>query len=216
MNKLLWVPRLLAAVFLVGTFVWVNWFRSGAIGYQSETRIGVTHVVALLAVTGIAFFALLMTKELRVGDTQPTSLKRRFVALLFDMWFLLFSIVGISSVIHLVLEANRSGTFKWQYERTSAAADFADTAVLLVNLSLMVLYFILPWAMRRTTVGCWIFRLATVDTAGNILYLPFTTALRRVFMEFRGLISPIKTIKERDAQGRTWYDRETGFVAVKY
>jgi hypothetical protein len=26
----------------------------------------------------------------------------------------------------------------------------------------------------------------------------------------------LRTIKERDSQGRTWYDRETGFIVVSY
>jgi uncharacterized RDD family membrane protein YckC len=218
------VPRAAAGIALVSSFVWFYWFQRNPVGYSSETKSGVTHVVAgsspvvvLLSLLGISLFTFLMTRELRVETFQASSLGRRFVAFLFDCWFLLLTVVGASSLFHLLLEAQRSGTFRWRYEQESvAASDGADTVLILVNLTLMFMYFVIPLARRRQTVGQWLFRLATVSANGSVLYLPFSTALWRTVMAFRGLISPWRFLKETDAEGRTWYDRETGFMVVRY
>jgi RDD family len=194
------------------------------VGYSSETKNGVTRVVAgsspfvvSLSVLGIIFFIFLMSRELRVGTSQAASLRRRFVAFLFDCWFLLLTVVGVSSLLHLLLEAERSGTFRWRYEQESGIGpDGADAVLMLVNLTAMFMYFVLPLARRRQTVGQWLFSLATVSAGGSVLYLPFSTALWRTFMAFRGLISPWRFLKETDTQGRTWYDRETGFTVVRF
>ena len=215
-------PRALVAIGLISTFIWVCWSQKEVIGYVAVTRNGITHIVAgtkpaivLLSVLGIILFCFLMRVEVRVGEFYIPSLKRRFAAFLFDLWFLLFTMVGISSLTHLLLESQRTGTFQWHFERNYAvASDVVDAAVILFNLSVMVLYFVLPLTKRRRTVGCWIFRLATVSAGGSALYLPLSTALWRTFMEFRGLCSPVRTVKERDTQGRTWYDRETGLMVV--
>ena len=224
LTKLGMVPRVLTAIALVSSFVWFYWFQKNPVGYSSETKNGVTHVVAgsspvvvLLSILGIFLFTLLMTREARMESFQASSLRRRFVAFLFDCWFLLLTVVGTSSLFHLLLEAWRSGTFRWRYEQESGGApDAADAVLILINLTVMFMYFVIPLARRRQTVGQWLFRLATVSAGGSILYLPFSTALWRTFMAFRGLLSPWRYLKETDAQGRTWYDRETGFIVVRY
>jgi hypothetical protein len=224
LNKRGIVLRTLTAITLVSSFVWFYWFQKNPVGYSSETKNGVTHVVAssspvvvLLSVVGILLFIFLMSREVHIETFRASSLRRRFAAFLFDCWFLLLTVVGASSLFHLVIEAQRSGTFRWRYEQESGGgADGADTAIVLINLTVMFLYFVIPLARRRQTVGQWLFRLATVSPGGSILNLPFSTALWRTFMAFRGLISPWRFLKETDAQGRTWYDRETGFIVVRY
>jgi hypothetical protein len=218
------VPRALTALALVSSFIWFYWFQEAPVGYSSVTKNGETHILAgstpavlLQSILGICLFTFLMTKEVRIETFQASSLQRRFFAFLFDCWFLLLTVAGASSLIHLLLEAQRSGTFRWHYERKSgSASDGADAALILINLTVMFMYFVVPLARRRQTVGCWLFRLATVSAGGSVLYLPFSTALWRTFMEFRGLISPWRFWKETDAQGRTWYDRETGLIVVRY
>ena len=208
----------------MSSFIWFYWFQKNPVGYSSESKNGVTHVVAgsspvvvTLSILGVLLFILLMTRKVHVETFQASSLPLRFVAFLFDCWFLLLTVVGTSSLLHLLLEAQRSGTFRWRYEQESvAASDGADTVLILVNLTLMFMYFVIPLARRRQTVGQWLFRLATVSANGSVLYLPFSTALWRTFMAFRGLIAPWRFLKETDAQGRTWYDRETGFIVVRY
>jgi len=178
---------------------------------------GSSPVVVFLCILGILLFIFLMTREVHIEAFQPSSLRRRFVAFLFDCWFLLLTVVGVSSLLHLLLEAQRSGTFRWRFEQESGVGpDGADAVLILVNLTVMFMYFVIPLARRRQTVGQWLFSLATVSAGGTVLYLPFSTALWRIFMEFRGLTSPWRFWKGTDAQGRTWYDRETGFIVVRY
>jgi hypothetical protein len=157
-----------------------------------------------------------MTKGVQVETFKASSLKRRFAAFIFDCWYLLSTVVGMSSLFHLLLEAQRSGTFRWHYEIEAGASDPANTAIVLINVTVMFMYFVVPLARRQQTVGQWVFRLATVTGGGNVLYLPFSTALWRAFLEFRGLISPWRFLKETDAEGRTWYDRETRFTVVRF
>ncbi len=218
------VPRALTGIALASSFVWFYWFQKNPVGYSSETKNGVTHVVAgsspvvvCLSILGIFLFIVLMTREVHVETYQASSLQRRFVAFLFDCWFLLLTVVGTSSLLHLLLEAKRSGTFRWRYEQESGVSPGgADTVLILINLTVMFMYFVIPLARRRQTVGQWLFRLATVSANGSVLYLPFSTALWRTSMAFRGLIFPWRLLKGTDAQGRTWYDRETGFIVVRY
>ena len=224
LNKEGTVPRALVGMTLVSSFVWFYWFQKNPVGYSSETRNGVTHVVAgsspamvSLSIMGILLFAFLMTREVHVETVQAASIRRRFVAFLFDCRFLLLTVAGTSSLLHLLIEALRSGTFRWRYEQESGVGpDGADTLLILVNLIVMLMYFVIPLARRRQTVGQWLLRLTTVSAGGGVLYLPFSTALWRTYMASRGLFSPWRLLKETDAQGRTWYDRETGFIVVRY
>jgi hypothetical protein len=203
--------------------VWFYWFRKNPVGFVSETKNGVTGAVASsspvavsLSILGIALFIYVMTRGVPVETFQPASLKRRFVAFVFDCWYLLLTVIGASSLFHLVLEAQRSGTFRWQYEARTGGSDGADAALVLTNLVVMFMYFVVPLARRRQTVGQWLLRLATVSGARGVVYVPYPTALWRTFLELRGLVSPWRFLKETDAQGRTWYDRETGFTVVHF
>jgi uncharacterized RDD family membrane protein YckC len=219
-----WFLRTLVAVALVSTFIWTFWFQKGMVGYSEQIADGRTRVVAgsnpmavLLSVLGLFFYFALMKVRIRVGESRAASLKLRGAAFLLDLWFLLLCVSGIGSIVSLLLEANRTGSFQWHFERDySVPADNVSFVLVLVFLALVVLYFVWPLSRRRQTVGCWIFRLATISVGGDVLYLPLSTAAWRVYKEFIGLTHPIRTVKERDAQGRTWYDRETGFMVVRY
>ena len=186
---------------------------SWIIGYLSTTRDGTTHVSAdaspamtVLSLAAIVLFGLLMQIKVSVSDFQVASLRRRFSAFLFDLWFVLFALIGVSSFVHI---------FRWHFERDyRVPGDAVGVALVFLNLGLIISYFVLPLARRRQTIGTWIFRLATITPAGDALYLPISTAAWRVLMEFNGLIHAIKTVRGTDAQGRTWYDWETGFRVV--
>ena len=90
-----------------------------------------------------------MSREVHVETLQAASLRRRFVGFLFDCWFLLLTVVGVSSLLHLLLEAQRSGTFRWHYEQESGIGpDGADAVLILVNLTVMFMYFVIPLAWR--------------------------------------------------------------------
>jgi len=122
-NRMAWFLRALVAGALVSTFVWLFWFQKGIIGYSSRTANGITHVAAgsnpaavFLSVLGIVFYGALTREQVRVGDWQVASLQLRLGAFLFDLWFLLFCISGIGSILTLLLEANRTGNFQWHFE----------------------------------------------------------------------------------------------------
>jgi uncharacterized membrane protein YbhN (UPF0104 family) len=164
LNKEGIVLRALTGMALVSSFIWFYWFQKNTAGYSSESKNGVTHVVAssspvvvTLSIIGVLLFIFLMTRELHVDAFQASSLPLRFVAFLFDCWFLLLTVVGTSSLLHLLLEAQRGGTFRWRYEQESvAASDGADTVLILANLTLMFMYFVITLARRRQTVGQWL------------------------------------------------------------
>lgn len=218
-----WLCRVLAGLAFIATFLWIFWFQPQMIGYHAVTRDSASYVAAgsnpaavVLSVMGIALFCLLMNFEVRVGEYRSAPLQLRLAAFLLDMWFLFFVIGGVGSLFPLLLEARRTGTFRWHFERNySEPTDDIQAALILLFLAGMVMYFIWPLARRRRTVGCWICGLATVSANGSALRLPVSTAAWRVFMEFNGLIHFIRTVRETDSQGRTWYDRETGFMVVR-
>ncbi len=223
-NKNAWVLRALVAIALASLFVWDTWFQKGFVGYSATIQgdrarvvAGSNPAVVLLSVLATVLFCVLTKAKVRVGEYQPASLELRFASFLIDIWFVSFSTSGLSSFICLLLEAHRTGTFQWHFERSySVSSDFIAFLIVLVDLALIVSYFVIPLSKCRQTVGCWIFRLATVSGSGDVLYMPVSTAAWRVFMQANAIAHPIRTFKERDAQGRTWYDRETGLTVVRY
>jgi hypothetical protein len=123
-------------------------------------------------------------------------------------------------MIALLLEAERTKSFYWHFERNYwVGSDSAMFVLVLLSIVAMAGYFVLPLANRRQTVGFWILRIATVTSDGTVLYLPLSTAIRLKYLEFRELFSLFnlwKVVKGKDAQGRTFYDRETGFMVVRF
>lgn len=115
------VPRAVVGTALVSSFVWFYWFQKSP-GFVSETNNGVTHAVAgsspvvvSLSILGIFLFIFVMTREVQVETFQVSSLKRRFTACIFDCWYLLLTVVGVSSLLH---------TFFWRH----TAAELSDGA----------------------------------------------------------------------------------------
>jgi hypothetical protein len=221
------IPRALAAIGLLATVVWVFWFQKGELGYRIYGKGGVQYVAAgttpialLLSVFGIVLVFLLMRPELRVRDFQISPLWRRYAAFLIDFWFCLFVFANVTTMLPLLLEAGRTGSFQWHFERDySVPADWAIVALLLVGTAAMAAYFVLPLANRRRTVGFWVLRIATVSTGGMVLTLPLSVAFRRAYIEFTELFSPStvwKVMKGKDAEGQTAHDREAGFMVVRY
>lgn len=220
----MWIARGFAAIAMALTFVWSFWIQKLTIGYVAESRNGMSQVVAgsnpgvvILSVFGVACFFFLMRTRVRVTEGRVAPLQLRVVAFILDLWFLIFVIGGIGSLPSLFLEAQRTGTFQWHFERNySVPTDNIAVPLIFVFLALMVLYFVMPIAKGRQTIGCWICGLITVSGDGSVLNLPISTATWRVYKEFTGIVHFIRTIKETDSQGRTWYDRETGLMVVRY
>jgi uncharacterized RDD family membrane protein YckC len=216
--------RAFITIGVASIFVWFFWINKEDVGYFAESQNGATHVQGgttpgniVMSLFGIALFCLLMRMELRVEDFRAAPLWRRFAAFLIDFMFSLLTLSGIAAIFPLLSETLRTGTFKWHFERNHFVAfDAVNAILILLYMGALIMYFAFPLTKRRQTLGCFILRIATLSAGESLLYLPLSTALWRVFKEFSGLCSPMRTIKERDSHGRTWYDRETGFTVVSY
>jgi hypothetical protein len=211
----------------MATVVWVFWCQKGELGYRvwssgtaQYVAAGTTPVALVLSFLGIALLLALMRREVRIGDFRISPLWRRYTAFLIDFWFSLFIFANVTVLMPLLLEAARTGSFQWRFIRDYwVPTDWAMAALILVAIATIAAYFVLPLANRRPTVGFWILRIATVSSDGKVLSLPLSIAFRWSYMEFTELFSPFsiwKTARGRDAQGRTWHDRETGFMVVRY
>lgn len=218
--------RVLVGVVVLSSFVWFFWFQKESVGYSAQVSDGAMRVSAgsspailLWSCLGIVLFGILMKADLpkQIGEFQIPSMSRRLCAFLLDFWFALFTLSGLFGILPVLLEARRTGVFQWHFQRDYVStSDWFNVAAVFVFMGAVLLYFALPLARRKQTVGCWVLRLATIRPSGDVLYLPLSVAMWRVFKEFTGVCSPWKTLGQRDAQGRTWYDRETGFMVVRY
>jgi RDD family len=226
-NRTAIIPRALAAIGVMSTVVWVLWFQKGGLGYRAYGRDSVQYVAAgttpialVSAVLGICLLFVLMRHELRVGDFQISPLWRRYAALLIDFWFSVYVFASVTTMIPLLFEAARTHSFQWHFERDYwVPSDWAMVVLILAGIGAIATYFVLPLANRRLTVGFWILRIATVSSDGSVVSLPLSTAFRRAYTEFIELFSPFslwRAVKRKDGKGRTQYDRETGFMVVRY
>ena len=97
---------------------------------------------------------------------------RRASAFVIDFWFAIFTLGALFGLIDVSLEAVRTGTFVWHFHRDySVASDGASLILVFIGLAAFVAYFLLPLMRRRQTLGCWIFKLATVNLEGYVVYL---------------------------------------------
>jgi uncharacterized RDD family membrane protein YckC len=218
------IVRLVVFAGVAWSFVWAFWVQHADIGSFTEIKNGVTHVSAgtsplaiLMSVLGLAVYCVLLNTRVKVGDLSIAPLWRRASAFVVDFWFTVFTLGALFGFVDILLEAKRTGIFRWHFQRDYlVSSDGASLVFVFVGLAALVAYFLLPLMRRSQTVGSWIFRLATVNSDGFVVYLPLSIAVRRLFAEFRGLTSPLRTLRKRDAQGRTFYDIESGFTVVSY
>ena len=160
-NRMNTVLRGLTAIGVLSTFVWVFWFQSGELGFRLYGKDSLQHVTArtspaalISGVIGLCILFVVMRHELRIGDFQIAPWWRRYVALLVDFWFVVYVFGSISTLIPLVLEAVRTNSFQWHFERDySVHSDWVMVALILAAIAAIVAYFVLPFANRRLTLG---------------------------------------------------------------
>jgi uncharacterized RDD family membrane protein YckC len=218
------IVRLVVFAGVTSSFVWEFWVQHADIGSFTEVKNGVTHVSAgsspqaiLMSVLGLMVYWILLNTPVKVENFSVAPLWRRAAAFAVDFWFAVFTLGALFGFVDVLLEANRTGIFRWHFQRDYlVSSDGVSLVFVFVDLAAFVAYFLLPLMRRSQTVGSWIFRLATVNFDGFVVYLPFSIAARRLFAEFRGLTSPIRTLRKRDEQGRTFYEIESGFTVVSY
>lgn len=221
------IPRALAAISVMATAVWVFWFQKGQLGYRAYGRDSVQHVAAgttpialVTSLVGIGLLFVLMRHELRIGEFQVSPLWRRYAALLIDFWFSVYVFASVITMIPLLFEAARTHSFQWHFERDYwVPFDWTIVVLTLAGIGAITVYFVLPLANRRQTLGFWIMRIATVSSDGSVVSLPLSTAFRRAYLEFTELLSPFslpRIVKGRDTERGTSYDRDTGLMVVHY
>jgi len=216
--------RMLITAGVASIFIWFYWSNKQSVGYFAETHDGVTSIQAgttpsniAISVLGLALFCVLMQIKIQVEDFHVAPLWRRFAAFLIDFLFSLIVLSSIYAAVPLLVEAARTGSFRWHYERDYwVPTDLVNVILIFVFMANVFMHFAFPLARCRQTMGSFILRIATVSAGGSLLRMPLSTATWRTYKEFAGLCSPWRTIKERDLQGKTWYDRETGFTVVTY
>lgn len=214
------------ALFLgvLSSYIWVFWGQKGEIGSFTETRNGMTHVSAgtnppalVMGVSMLLIYFVLLNTRVKQHKFRVAPIWRRAAAFAVDFWCAIFTIGALSGCVDVLLEAFRTGSWRWHFERDySVASDSISLALVFLFLAAFVAYFLLPLMYRGQTVGNWIFRLVTVNSDGSVVRLPLLVAIRRLFASFRGLGSPLRTIRKRDGDGQTFYDIESGFTVVSY
>jgi hypothetical protein len=218
------IARLVVFAGVAYSYVWAFWLQDETIGAFTEIRDGTTNVTSatspqalLMGIGGLAVYCVVLNVPVKGQEFRVAPTWRRAAAFVVDFWFAIFTLGALFGFIDVVLEAARTGIFQWHFHRDYlVATDGVSLALVFVGLAAFVAYFLLPLMRRGQTVGCWILRLAIVNLDGCVVYLPFSTAMRRLFAEFRGVCSPLKTFRKRDEQGRTFYDLESGFTVVCY
>jgi hypothetical protein len=169
--------RLAVFTALISTYVWAFWFNNRTIGYVAKTKDGATSVSAgtslgaiMVSLLFLTIYLVLVNHKLEVHNVRIAPMWCRIFAFAIDFWFSLFTLSSLSGLIPLLLEAQRTGVFRWQFRRDYAAtSDGLEVVLVLVCLCALVAYFVLPLMKGSQTVGCWILRLATVNPDGYAL-----------------------------------------------
>jgi len=189
-------------------------------GRKSFTTEGSHPALLVWSFVAIVFFVALMTARGTEVVVGFPSFGKRAVAFCLDFWFSVLTISSIGSLVPLWIEARRAGHFSWYFERNYIVPTDATVGIPLVfaDMALIFLYFAFPLTRGRQTVGCFILGLKVTPPFGDRGAFTFREAVRRTWSEFKGLCSFSSIGRNRDAQGRTWYDQQTNctVVSIKY
>lgn len=214
----------LAFVLLVGfSFLAICVFKIGQVGSSTEIRDGNSSVSAgsdpvilVWTAIAIALFVVLMFRNTKTVIAGVPKWWRRVAAFCIDFWFSLLALSSVVAFIPLGLEAARTGHFMWHFQRRYIVrSDFlVGLPVVLVAMAMQFLYFAFPLTKGKETVGCFIMRIKVTPPFGEEGCFTLRAALMRTFYSIRGLGSFLQRGSDRDAQGRTWWDRKTNSTVV--
>lgn len=135
---------------------------------------------------------------------------RRFSAFLIDFFVVVAVLTPLVSLAPLTVEAFRTGTFVWAFERNYMVPSDWIIAISLffVMLTLLMLYFALPIAKDRQTIGDYLMRLKVVpDQSAQVVDFGWRHAIRRAFLLC--CIWPLLSLLVRRKDGTTWLDRRS-------
>lgn len=219
------LTRLALLAGIVYSGVWVFEGPPKQLGISVEVGNNAAHVSGgssplALALSALLLMSYVVTLNTRIDQHsfRIAPLWRRTGAWIIDSWVGVFSFGSLGGFVSVASEALRLGVFRWQFQRNYLVATdyWISLALLIAGLAAFVAYFLLPLMLAGQTVGSWIFRVVTVNADSCIVRLPFRIAMNRLLAVLQGAMSPIKTIRKRDSQGRTQYDIKSGFTVVTY
>lgn len=112
----------------------------------------------LLLWAGIAIplFVYVLQRDVPSAPAGIPSWKRRFAAFFVDFYVALGATAPFLALIPLAVEAARTGTFAWSFERryTVDSDWYLGIPLVLVAMAILALYFAWPVATNRQTIGC--------------------------------------------------------------
>ena len=188
--------RAVAAFWLGLSIILTYLFSASAVGFNSHSEGRKGYMAAgshpaLLAWSAFSIVLVAVLFRLKVEEIPDgiSSSWRRFFAFLMDFWFSLAIVASLGGVVPLWIESRRTGHFAWHFERNySVPSDAFGVPLVFIGLALMFLYFAWPLTKGKQTVGCFILRLRVAPPFGLSGAFTFQQAVRRVWMEFRGMV----------------------------
>jgi uncharacterized RDD family membrane protein YckC len=163
----------------------------------------------------ILYLLLLYSAPPECREILPGAV-RRFFAFWLDLFIAIFAVDPILGIPVTLMEWNRTGLFRWFFEReTPVPSDnlFA-TGGALIFFAVFLLYFVLPLTRSRPTPGACIVGYRIVSDDGSRLTLG-NAALRSAAGFVAMSMWPITPfIGRRRVKGKLWFDRVFNTHAV--
>jgi uncharacterized RDD family membrane protein YckC len=179
-------------------------------GDQTRVIAGLAPGVLAWSVLAMPFVVFLIKRSVPSEGEAIPSWRRRFAAFVIDFVVIFAAIVPPVMLIPLGVEAARTGSFAWAFDRDfTVASDWLVHLLLVVGImGAMLLYFAVPVVRGTQTVGCYLLRLKVVPVEGRQPRL--YDAMKRAVLGYLGIcMGPLTFWRGRGADGSTWYDRST-------
>jgi|GEM_PF-2664342 len=171
--------------------------------------------LAYAAVVVVLYVLLLCSPRCEQGQPLP-GVFRRFVAFWLDFIFGMSAVAPIVGILPMILEWRRTGTFAWNFARTTPALSdtWSVAAGLVLTVTALVFYYALPLVRARPSPGACVAGYLVVPENGTTLTLG--TALLRTVVGFIAVCGAcLAPFVGRDRKnGKLWVDKIFGTRAV--
>jgi hypothetical protein len=214
------MKRMVVALLFLPAALLTQFAGEGDLGFsvegtdqRSQVSAASDPVLIAISLLSLALMALLLARQAPNEVEGIPTWRRRFAAFVVDIYIVFGATTPLVAVISLAVEARRTGSFAWSFERdfTVASDWYVGLPLTLALVGMVALYFALPIVYGTQTVGCYLLRLkvAPVDPS----FKPrLADALHRVCVAFFALCTlPITLIRGHGVDGSTWYDRSTRY-----
>jgi uncharacterized RDD family membrane protein YckC len=154
----------------------------------------------------------------RAEMSHNAGVTRRGVAYVIDLFAATLIIPAFLTVPLLLVEANRTGTFQWAFERTELVPTdvLVGLPLMLLGIVLLNLYFAVPVVRGTQTLGCHLVGIRIVDFDGADVSLG--RAVLRSFLAFVAACAFVITLPLAwlsGDKGVLWHDTVMDTRAVK-